>query len=138
MSTPGQENLLLQTERNAHLRKEVAPDLPLAWSVDSEPFSPNASEARLIQDSSVLLASAPTSNELEHFNLVKAERARGWRCPDGTYFPPNNGEFKWDCRLSRAARKWSQRMATEDFIAHQKGGSTSCIRTHAEGFPKDR
>jgi len=80
----------------------------------------------------------PSANERAHFDLVKKERAQGWRCPDGTYFPPNNGEFKWDCRLAKAARKWSQRMASENFIAHQKDGSTSCTRTNAEGFPTDR
>jgi len=81
---------------------------------------------------------APSQTEREHFDLVKAERARGWTCLDGTHFPPNAGEFKWDCRLSRAARKWSQRMATENFIAHEKGGSSSCSRTNAEGFPTNR
>jgi len=95
-------------------------------------------EAGLVQESSSTMRFAPTQAEREHFNLVKAERARGWTCPDGTYFPPNSGEFKWDCRLSRAARKWSQRMATENFIAHRKGDSTSCSRTNAEGFPRDR
>merc|ERR1711920_41515 len=39
---------------------------------------------------------------------------------------------------SKAARKWSQRMASENFISHRKDGSTSCTRTEAEGFPKLR
>jgi len=81
---------------------------------------------------------SPSADERAHFDLVRNERAQGWTCGDGTYYPPNKSEFKWDCRLARAARKWSQRMATENFIAHRKGESTSCTRTNAEGFPTDR
>lgn len=70
--------------------------------------------------------------------LVKNLRRRGFTCPDGTVYPPNGGEFEWDCRLARAGRGWASRMAAEDFVAHQHDGSTSCKRTRAEGFPKLR
>jgi len=86
----------------------------------------------------LFLGASPSSKELEHFRNVKAERAKGWRCPDGTYYPPNNGEFEWDCRLWRAAKGWSQRMGTENFAGHVHQGSTSCQRTNAQGFPRDR
>merc|ERR1712127_334504 len=69
---------------------------------------------------------------------VKAERAKGYRCPDGTYYAPNNGEFEWDCRLWRAAKGWSQRMGTENFAGHTHQGSDSCQRTNAQGFPTNR
>merc|ERR1711920_83388 len=85
-----------------------------------------------------LLGYTPTGLEREVFNLVNQERARGFRCPDGTYFYPNTRPLQWDCRLFRAARKWSVRMASENFIAHRKGGSTSCQRTAAEGYPSQR
>merc|ERR1712117_337035 len=126
------------TESQAQI--ELQPD----WATELGALDREASDTNLthvlgfLQDSDELMRFAPTAKELEHFNLVKAERQRGWTCPDGTYFPPNRGEFKWDCRLARAARKWSQRMATENFIAHKKDGSTSCTRTNAEGFPTDR
>jgi len=84
------------------------------------------------------LGYTPTGLEREIFNLVNQERAQGFRCPDGTYFYPNNRPLQWDCRLFRAARKWSVRMANENFIAHEKGGSTACQRTQAEGYPSQR
>lgn len=86
----------------------------------------------------LLQSASPTTEELHHWKLVAQERLKGFTCPDGTYFPPNSLELKWDCRLWNASTKWSIRMATENFIAHRKDGSTSCIRTNNEGFPKDR
>jgi len=85
-----------------------------------------------------VLGYAPSGLEREVFNLVNQERARGFRCPDGTYFYANNRPLQWDCRLFRAARKWSMRMANENFIAHRKDGSNSCVRTEAEGYPHKR
>lgn len=84
------------------------------------------------------LGYTPSRLERDIFTLVNQERARGFRCPDGTYFYPNSRPLQWDCRLFRAARKWSSRMASENFIAHRKGGSTSCQRTAAEGYPSQR
>merc|ERR1719414_2714434 len=133
---PGRDNLLLQTDRTANIHKDGMPDLPPAWTANSELIWLEDSDAGLVQGFSAVLQNAPTNEELEHFNLVRAERERGWTCPDGTQFPPNRGEFTWDCRLWRAARKWSQRMASEDFFSHSAQGSNPCTRTEAEGFPK--
>lgn len=80
----------------------------------------------------------PTGKEWDHFVLVRDLRKSGFTCPDGTVFPPNNEAFEWDCRLFRAARHWADRMATENFVAHQRGGSTACKRTEAQGFPQMR
>jgi len=136
-------NVLLQVGRSSTVREMVSdePELqPDLATVLGDPSSENLTFAGpgLVQESDELMRFAPTADELKHFDLVKAERQRGWTCPDGTYFPPNQGEFKWDCRLAQAARKWSARMASENFIAHRKGDSTSCTRTEAEGFPKDK
>merc|ERR1719323_689678 len=93
----------------------------------------------LLQDELEGLEGNQVSNEeRNHFQLVKNLRARGFRCPDGTYFPPNNGPLEWDCRLSRAAEGWSQRMGTEGFEGHRYGGSTPCQRTEAQGYPAQR
>jgi len=92
----------------------------------------------LLSAAEQLLGYTPTGLEREVFNLVNQERARGFRCPDGTYFYPNNRPLQWDCRLFRAARKWSMRMANENFIAHRKDGSNACDRTEAEGYPHKR
>merc|ERR1719367_1094996 len=85
-----------------------------------------------------LLRNRPSNKEMEHFRLIKAVRAQGHRCPDGTYYPPYNGPLEWDCRLWRAARGWSNRMATEGFEGHRYGGSTACKRTEAAGYPKGK
>jgi hypothetical protein len=152
------ESVLLQVDHAANVRVsvsrsgvpehsdalEASPSLSPEWATgpEQQESGPNSTfhEAfpNLIQEANELWRSGPSAKELEHFNLVKAERQRGWTCPDGTYFPPNNGEFEFDCRLWRAARLWSQRMGTENFVAHQRQGSTSCQRTEAQGFPRLR
>jgi len=134
---------MLQAGRTYGVKQEVLDELELSpdWATprgSSSIVNVTHTGPGLVQERIELMRLSPTASELEHFDLVKAERQRGFRCPDGTYFPPNFGEFKWDCRLARAARKWSERMANENFIAHTRGGSTSCTRTEAEGFPKDK
>lgn len=80
----------------------------------------------------------PSDLEMQHFHLVKELRHRGFTCPDGQYYPPNHGQFEWDCRLWKAARLWSRRQGTEDFVGHRHAGSTSCHRTEAQGYPRLR
>jgi len=138
-TTAAPETVLLQIDHTADLHTVKIPSVLPGMELRPDGMEESTdSEAGLVQEADYVLRLAPTQNEREHFDLVKAERARGWTCPDGTVFPPNSGEFKWDCRLWKAALKWSQRMVTEDFIAHRKDGSTSCTRTEAEGFPKGR
>jgi len=84
------------------------------------------------------VSSRPSNVEWQHFEMVKSLRARGFTCPDGTRFAPNNGRLEWDCRLARAAEGWSRRMATEGFEGHRYGGSAPCQRTEAQGFPRQR
>merc|ERR1712127_238327 len=137
----------LQTELAANRRQSDArADDPMQlepeWAVGEMDTDLNATlppVPGLLEESADLShTGAPSNEEWQHYNLVKALRAQGWRCPDGTYYPPNNAPFEWDCRLARAARKWSQRQAREGFEGHRYGGSTSCKRTEAEGYPSQR
>jgi len=91
-----------------------------------------------VREAEVLSYDRPSSLEMEHFRLVKELRQRGFRCPDGTYFPPNNGPLEWDCRLWRAAKGWSIRQGTEGFVGHTHQGSEPCQRTEAQGYPRMR
>jgi len=91
-----------------------------------------------LDEASAAVVSRPTNEEWRHYEMVKNLRARGFRCPDGTYFAPYNGPLEWDCRLARAAEGWSRRMATEGFEGHRYGGSTPCQRTEAQGYPRQR
>lgn len=84
------------------------------------------------------LAGVPTDEELEQFRLIADLRAKGFTCPDGTVFPQNSEPLQWDCRLWRASRRWSSRMATMDFVGHNQSSSTPCSRTEAEGYPRLR
>jgi len=86
----------------------------------------------------MLLRQRPSSKEMEHFRLINQLRANGFRCPDGSYFSPNHAPLKFDCRLWRAARGWSNRMATERFEGHRHKGSTACQRTADAGYPRNK
>lgn len=87
---------------------------------------------------SMLEVLSQSPREFELFDLINADRARGYTCSDGTYFPPNPSLLQWDCRLYRSAKRWSQRMADENFCAHRYAGSDSCSRSAAEGYPRLR
>jgi hypothetical protein len=140
-STPARESVLLQTEHAANIQRlaashpELLPEWALGFNPDQVPEA-NLIVPMFVQVEEDMLRSSPSAKELEHFRNVKAERARGFRCPDGTYYPPNNGEFEWDCRLWRAGRGWSTRQGTEGFEGHTHQGSTSCQRTLDQGFPR--
>jgi uncharacterized protein YkwD len=131
---------LLQIESRASLRNSLVKDhVEIDHKFPSMTADHNVTLESLIQEADEIFRSAsPSARELQHFENIKAERAKGYKCPDGTYFGPNSGEFKWDCRLWRAGRLWSQRMGTERFEGHSYKGSTSCKRTEAQGFPKKR
>eukprot|EP00927_Polykrikos_kofoidii_P062108 TRINITY_DN5692_c0_g1_i1.p1 TRINITY_DN5692_c0_g1~~TRINITY_DN5692_c0_g1_i1.p1 ORF type:complete len:290 (+),score=32.37 TRINITY_DN5692_c0_g1_i1:75-944(+) len=79
---------------------------------------------------------AASSEGMRLFELLGNLRKQGHTCPDGTYHPPNNGRWEYDCRLQQSATKWSMRMAKEHFIGHVYGGSTACQRTTDERYPK--
>merc|ERR1711920_967903 len=61
----------------------------------------------------------------------------GYQCKS-KYFPgkpDTEATFKFDCRLWRAARKWSSEMGTQNFFSHTRGNSNPCTRTSDEEFP---
>lgn len=110
-SEPSKETVLLQTVRSAQ-------------KVDDF----NAINASL---------GSPSNKDMEHFRLVNQARAQGGYC-GGTYFYPISTPLQFDCRLWRAAQKWSRRMANEGFEGHTRGGSEPCGRTAAEGYPRGK
>jgi len=56
--------------------------------------------------------------EVEHFNLVNDLRATGFRCPDGTVYPPNPIPLILDCGLVKAAYLHSKDMNDQNYFAH--------------------
>jgi len=76
----------------------------------------------------------PSAKELEHFRLLKELRKNGFPCPSKDFVPNPEESFQFDCRLWRAARKWSVRMGSEGFFSHRHDGSTPSQRTEAEGL----
>lgn len=140
-SGPAEDSALLQMGGRIAVQQVVEPAAPLGndtWPLGF-PTIFNAGVAVLLQEESARLElTRPSRVEMDHFNLVKALRQRGYKCPDGTYFGPNRREFEFDCRLWRAARLWSMRMGLENFVEHKRAGSNSCKRTEAQGFPRMR
>eukprot|EP00928_Gymnodinium_smaydae_P073848 TRINITY_DN5696_c0_g2_i3.p1 TRINITY_DN5696_c0_g2~~TRINITY_DN5696_c0_g2_i3.p1 ORF type:complete len:565 (-),score=60.64 TRINITY_DN5696_c0_g2_i3:409-2061(-) len=80
---------------------------------------------------------SPYAIELEHFQMLKDLRKRGFTCPGGKYFPgipDTESTFKFDCRLWRAAQLWSRKMGEGNFFAHSHGGSNPWDRARAQGY----
>jgi len=50
--------------------------------------------------------------------LLKELRRAGFRCSGGTYFPPNNGELEFDCRLWQASVGHSLDMGQRNYFSH--------------------
>jgi len=151
----GKESILLQMDHaGRHMvaggaepdsKEDEVPALKPEWAAGFDPLASDMemvgkNESALLQEDETDLrqTARPSNEEWQHFLLVKQLRARGFRCPDGTSYAPNNGEFEWDCRLQRAAEGWSRRMGTEGFEGHRYGGSAPCQRTEAVGFPRMR
>jgi len=59
-----------------------------------------------------------SASEWQVYELTKELRQRGFRCPGGQYFPPNNKPFEFDCRLWKSARLHSEDMAQRNYFAH--------------------
>uniref|UniRef100_A0A7S2KUU4 SCP domain-containing protein n=1 Tax=Zooxanthella nutricula TaxID=1333877 RepID=A0A7S2KUU4_9DINO len=64
-------------------------------------------------------SSSASAADREGFNLMKQLRAAGFTCPGGTYFPPNDGEFEFDCRLWQASLGHSQDMGARNYFSHE-------------------
>eukprot|EP00928_Gymnodinium_smaydae_P073845 TRINITY_DN5696_c0_g1_i3.p1 TRINITY_DN5696_c0_g1~~TRINITY_DN5696_c0_g1_i3.p1 ORF type:complete len:500 (-),score=77.31 TRINITY_DN5696_c0_g1_i3:52-1551(-) len=82
---------------------------------------------------------APNEYDLKIFEMLKDLRKKGFTCPNGRHFPGirNTEEiFQYDCRLQRAAKKWSKKMATEGFYGHYDGKTPGnwATRAAAEGY----
>eukprot|EP00928_Gymnodinium_smaydae_P073849 TRINITY_DN5696_c0_g2_i4.p1 TRINITY_DN5696_c0_g2~~TRINITY_DN5696_c0_g2_i4.p1 ORF type:complete len:527 (-),score=58.28 TRINITY_DN5696_c0_g2_i4:52-1590(-) len=80
---------------------------------------------------------SPYAIELEHFQMLKDLRKRGFTCPGGKYFPgipDTESTFKFDCRLWRAAQLWSRKMGEEKFVGHYRGGTNYVTRANAQGY----
>lgn len=68
--------------------------------------------------------------------MLKELRRIGFTCPGGRYFPPNDGEFHFDCRLWEAAASHSQDMGHRNYFRHvTPGGLDPRDRTELYGFP---
>eukprot|EP00928_Gymnodinium_smaydae_P073843 TRINITY_DN5696_c0_g1_i1.p1 TRINITY_DN5696_c0_g1~~TRINITY_DN5696_c0_g1_i1.p1 ORF type:complete len:561 (-),score=71.57 TRINITY_DN5696_c0_g1_i1:242-1882(-) len=81
----------------------------------------------------------PHEYELRLFQLLKDLRKKGFTCPNGRSFPGIRDTEKiaqYDCRLHRAARKWSMKMATDNFYGHYDGKTPGnwATRAAAEGY----
>mmetsp|Transcript_80197 Transcript_80197/g.227047 ORF Transcript_80197/g.227047 Transcript_80197/m.227047 type:complete len:632 (+) Transcript_80197:68-1963(+) len=73
--------------------------------------------------------------EWEHFNLVNQLRREGYRCPLGSYYPPNYDPMIFECRLWRAAKGHSRDMADRDYFSHTSpDGRSPWDRARAQGI----
>jgi len=52
----------------------------------------------------------------EHYVLVKEARRQGFTCPDGTIYPPNPVELKFDCGLALEAEKHCKDMIANNYV----------------------
>jgi len=57
--------------------------------------------------------------DFQNFQLVQQLRAAGYTCPGGDPFPPNDGEFEFDCRLWQASLGHSQDMGARNYFSHE-------------------
>jgi len=64
------------------------------------------------------LSSTASAEALENFRLLKELRSAGFTCPGGRYFPPNNGELEFDCRLWQASVGHSLDMGQRNYFSH--------------------
>jgi hypothetical protein len=80
-------------------------------------------------------AQQPSKEEVEHYNALVALRRSGFTCPNGQYFPPNDKPFLFDCRAWRAARWFSEDMATKNYFSHYTpDGRDPCSVTKSYGL----
>jgi len=77
-----------------------------------------AQKAQPALKSHALALGRASAADLEGFFLLQGLRAAGFTCPTGTYFPPNDAEFVFDCRLWRAALEHSQDMGSRNYFSH--------------------
>jgi len=68
--------------------------------------------------SSALSSNTASEQALKNFRLLKELRSAGFTCPGGTYFPPNNGELEFDCRLWQASVGHSLDMGQRNYFSH--------------------
>jgi len=134
---PSQGTVLLQTQRGAtdKLQSEL-PDLPPAFTAEMG-SAENSSSEEDAHGPSFLQRMSPSAVELEHFQLLKDLRKRGFRCPGGTSYAAiadTESSFLFDCRLWEAARSWSSEMGNGNFFSHTQGGSNPCTRTANYGL----
>lgn len=79
------------------------------------------------------------SQAWEHFGLINQLRRAGYKCPDGTAFPPNPIDLIFDCRLWKAASLHCQDMIANDYLdsISPLDGSTPSLRAKAQGAQAD-
>jgi len=90
----------------------------------------------LKQDVMMFKASnSPSSEETQHYLLLKDLRKQGYTCPDGITYPPNPNPFVFECRIWRAAHSYAQYMGINNHFDHyDKNGKDPCDRTQATGL----
>jgi len=105
-------------------------------SPSTETASSSSTAAAASSTGAETVPQGPSSFEQELFQLITDIRRVGFTCPDGTHFAPNEKPFLFDCRLWKAARLWSEEMASSGFFGDDRGSSSPCSRTEDQGFPK--
>ena len=77
------------------------------------------------------LALGQSPPELQHYELLRSLRAKGFTCPGGRSYPPNSGEFLFDCRAWRAAKAHAEDMASRRYFSHlSPEGKSPCDRSN--------
>jgi len=123
-------SVLLQVGRGSINSTSMLPELPPPFLGPSDSHVPALVQREWSQRDS------PSAAELEHFQLLKNLRTRGYQCKS-KYFsglPNTEATFKFDCRLWRAARSWSSQMGSQNFFSHVQGDSNPCKRTAEQGL----
>ena len=78
---------------------------------------------------------SPSNEEITHYFLLKELRSKGFTCPNGQTFPPNNKPFAFDCRPWRAATNYAKYMGDNNYFGHvDLQGKDPCDRTVATGL----
>jgi len=139
--------VLLQTQRSVERTDEAeapVPPLPPAFvappEAEAEAESQAAAQAEGAAEGPSLAqlasdAAARKNEEWDNDLAMKALRQQGFRCPGGQYFPPNSGEFLFDCRLQRAAQLHSQDMGQRNYFSHTSPSGTDPFdRSSAQGL----
>lgn len=82
----------------------------------------------------VAFADEASDIELEHFRLLNDLRRKGFTCPNGASYAPNNVPLKFDCRLWKASQLHSQDMGEQRYFSHtSKDGRSPWARAEAQG-----